>query len=407
MEKKQSNAIERDIFNMDEPFQPIPYQDTVSGNVQSDTSGAGCEPLSLVTPTDPVPVQEQGITSLTQIEDDLRQLTAQPIETVPSEPSEPPGLIGVSAKEFLLHPIKSIPFLVESLLQKVGIACIAGSSDTGKSSFLRHLCMCIVSGRSDFLGFKINSEHRRAIYVSTEDDVDTVNTSINMQNENLQVELSQLEGLRCECNTENLIKRLDTSMTIQPVDIVCIDAFTDLYGKQLNESNQVRTYLTEYSQLAGKHKCLILFLHHTCKRTDDLAPSKDNLLGSQGIESKMRLVMILKTDMIDRSLKHLCIVKGNYLPSEAKNESYQLRFTENTTFENTGVRVPFEALVKGEEYEGRKHKKQEEDRQKYERIQEYLSKGYSLDEIAPLVDYSGKSGVSGFLTRYRRSHQIQ
>ena len=67
----------------------------------------------------------------------------------------------VSAEDLLNRNITSIPCLVEPFLQKVGLACIGGSSDTGKSSFLRFLCLSIVSGKSDFIGFSLNAEHKR------------------------------------------------------------------------------------------------------------------------------------------------------------------------------------------------------------------------------------------------------
>ena len=102
-----------------------------------------------------------------------------------------------------------------------------------------------------------------------------------------------------------------------------------------------------YSQLAQKHQCLIMFLHHCGKRTEDeKTPSKHNLLGSQAFEAKMRLVLELRSDNVNPNLKHLCIVKGNYLPSSFKNDSFDLWFSENMTFSDTQNRTPFEKLVK-------------------------------------------------------------
>jgi hypothetical protein len=381
-----------------------------NGNVQSSNSEVESNSLPTVTTgTSPEPetTQGTGFTREKYIADKEAILRKQKAEqakknggVVPSEPSGQQIVYGISAEELLLKQVENIPCLIESLLQKTGLACIAGSSDTGKSSFLRYLCTCVVTGKSEFLGFEINSEHRRAIYVSTEDDETAVSYLLNKQNKDLHVESSQLRGLRFIFDTENLIKQLDDMMTVQPVDIVCIDAFTDLYGKSMDQSNQVRTFLNEYSQLAGKHKCLILFLHHCGKRTDDLVPSKHNLLGSQAFEAKMRLAMELKSDLHDSSLKHLCIVKGNYLPSEAKKESYQLRFTENMTFENTGVRVPFEELVKP--IDG----KNDRDKQKYELIRERQSQGFTQDEIAKEINYKDRSGVCAFIKRYEAKNKV-
>lgn len=254
--------------------------------------------------------------------------------------------IGISAAELMSSQIEQIPCLIEPILSKTCLACIVGSSDTGKSSFLRYLCMCIVSDKSNFLGFPIHAEHKRAIYVSTEDDETAIRVLLHKQNEDLREEVTNLNGLRFIFETENLLYNLNKTLTRHPADLVCIDAFSDIYRGNMNDNNQVRNFLNDYSQLGQKHECLILFLHHCGKRTEDFKPSKNNIIGSQGFEAKMRLVMELRNDLVDDTMKHLCIVKGNYLPADHKNESYCLLFTDNMTFVNTGERVPFENLTK-------------------------------------------------------------
>ena len=252
----------------------------------------------------------------------------------------------ISAAELMSRQIEEVPCLVEPILPKTGLACIAGSSDTGKSSLLRYLCMCVVSGKTDFIGFQIQAEHKRAIYVSTEDDETIIAHLLSKQNRDLQEELTNFEGLHYVFNTEELVGTLDGILTEQRADLVCIDAFTDIYRGDMNMSNQVRVFLNDYSQLGQKHQCLILFLHHCGKSTDDKKPSKHNLLGSQAFEAKMRLVMELRNDRTDNTVKHLCIVKGNYLHADHKNDSYRLQFTDNMTFVSTGERTPFENLAK-------------------------------------------------------------
>ena len=304
----------------------------------------------------------------------------------------------ISAMELLSRGVDNIPCIVEPILHKIGLACIAGSSDTGKSSLLRYLCMCVVSGKSDFLGFAIHAEHKRAIYVSTEDDETAISYLLRKQNRDLLNEPSELEGLRFIFDTENLLQTLDKTLTKQPADIICIDAFTDLYGGRMNESNQVRGFLNDYSQLAQKHKCLVLFLHHCGKRTEELEPSKHNLLGSQAFEAKMRLVMELRSDVLDDNLKHLCIVKGNYLPADAKKESCQLRFTDNMTFINTGERVPLGSLAKAVTDNAEK--------EKYERAIQLQSQGRTLEEIASVIGYRNRGGVSKLLKRGAEKYDV-
>ena len=303
---------------------------------------------------------------------------------------------GVSAMDLLNRKIKSIPCLVEPFLQKTGLAAIAGSSDAGKSCFLRHLCTCVVSGKSDFLGFPIHAEHKRAIYVSTEDDETAIAYLLHKQNEDMQLEPNQLQEFQFIFDTEDVLQTLDESLSKHPADIVCIDAFTDLYCRSMNEANQVRGFLNGYSQLAQKHQCLILFLHHCGKRTEELVPSKNHLLGSQSFEAKMRLVLELRSDVADKNLKHLCIVKGNYLPASAKNESFQLQFTENMTFIDTGERIPIENLAKANDG----------GRQRYERIKEYQSQGFSMSEIAEKVGFKSKGSVSKIIQKFEKQDSV-
>ncbi len=257
----------------------------------------------------------------------------------------------ITADKLLNRRIENIPCLVEPILPKVGLIGLAGSSDTGKSSFLRQLAVSICVGDNDFLGFKLKAENKKAIYVSTEDDDYAISYLLNKSNNDRRLSPEKYSGLSFIFDTHNLLERLDALLTKQKTDLIVVDAFTDLYGKSMNDTNQVRSFLNQYSQLAQKHKCLIIFLHHTGKRTEDLVPSKHNLLGSQGFEAKMRLVIELRTDPVETDKRHLCIVKANYLPREYKTESFVLRFDEYLQFFMTNERRPFEELKTGNKTE--------------------------------------------------------
>lgn len=298
---------------------------------------------------------------------------------------------GVSGEILINKKIEAIPCVIEPLFQQVGLACIAGSSDTGKSSFLRNLCMSVVAGKNDFLGFGIKARYQRAIYVSSEDDELAINFLINKQNKDMLINASKLKDLAFVFDTEDLLVKLDKMVAERPVDIICIDAFGDLYSGGMNDNNQVRRFLNDYSQLAQKHKCLVLFLHHCGKRTEDSAPSKNNLLGSQGFEAKMRIVMELRNDKVEANVRHLCVLKGNYLPQDAKNESFKLRFSENMTYENTGDRIPFENLKRPDDAE----------KERFEKAKElYEKENLTLEKIAPIIGFADKGNVSRLFKKF-------
>ena len=251
----------------------------------------------------------------------------------------------ISARSLFESKGEEIPSLVEPYFPKVGIVSVVGSSDTGKSTFLRQLAFAIAYGDNTFLGFKINATYNRAIYISTEDDEHSIKKLLKIQF-GMPEQMERTERLKFIFESENLIEKIKSEIEKEPVDLIVIDAFADLFFGDLNANNRVRTFLNEYRELALKNKCLIIFLHHTGKRTENEAPSKNNAIGSQGFEAKMRLMIEIRKDQNDANIRHLCIVKGNYLPEECKTHSIVTRFSDKMLFENLNYSVPFEQLVK-------------------------------------------------------------
>lgn len=307
-----------------------------------------------------------------------------------------------SACDMLLSPTATMNCLMEPLLPRVGVAALVGSSDSGKSSLLRGLAMAVASGAGKYLGFELKPLHARALYVSTEDDRDSLSTLMRRQVAELGRIADDYSRLEFIFDTTNLIEVLDLSLTRRPADLVIVDAFADLYTGPMNENNRVRSFINLFSQLAQKHSTLVIFLHHTGKRTEVLMPSKHNAIGSQGFEAKMRLMMELRPDPVRHEIRHLCVVKGNYLSSDFKHDSFELRFTEGLNFEPTGNRVPFGAL---REYDPERERRDaertaEKEAERASRISEIRAlqeQGLSMREIAEALGYKNKSSISRLL----------
>ncbi len=300
----------------------------------------------------------------------------------------------LTAEDLLKRKIELIPCLVDPILQSIGLAALAGSSDVGKSVWLRQLAFAVATDQPTFLGWPIQSKHKSVIYVSTEDDENATAFLLYSLNKSQGCQPAECARLRFVFDTQNLLNELDHRLTNRPADLVIIDAFGDLYSGDANKSNQIRGFLHDYSQLAQKHECLILWLHHTSKRTENDPPSKHNVIGGQGFEGKMRLLIELRRDHHDSARRHLCIVKGNYLPDEYKDESFMLTFGD-FQFHQTGERTPFEQLARPKE-----KAETETAQQKYERAKAMREAGKTLDEIAAELDYANASGVRKLLKRF-------
>ena len=250
-----------------------------------------------------------------------------------------------NGKELMDMGKDEIETLLNPIIVKNTLGIVGGSSDTGKSTILRQLALAIVMEDKQFLGFDINATHNKALYISTEDDEDAVGHLLCTKMKHLVKDETKLENLHYFFESDNVLVKIEKFVKDCPVDLVVVDAFGDLYEGDMNMTSKVRPFLEQFRMLARKYQFTALFLHHTGKGTDNNAPSKHNLLGSQGIEGKCRLVIELRKDANNLNERHFCITKQNYLSEDYKNESYVLNF-ENMVFTNTGRRVPFNSLRK-------------------------------------------------------------
>ena len=293
----------------------------------------------------------------------------------------------VNGYDMLNLSAEAMDCLVDPILPRTGMAALVGTSDSGKSTLLRGLAMAVASGSKEYLGFRLCPKHRSAIYVATEDDASAIGVLMQRQLEELGTPKEAYHTLDFIFEVDNLVDNLDKMLEDRPRDLVIVDAFADLYTGPLNENNRVRSFLNQFSQLAVKHSVLIIFLHHTGKRTESLAPSKHNAIGSQGFEAKMRLMMELRPDPERHDIRHLCIVKGNYLSDEYKHDSYVLRFSSGLNFVATGERVPFGAL-----------KEQDADLDsRAELARAMRSEGKTLQQIADALGYKSASYIHKIL----------
>lgn len=296
----------------------------------------------------------------------------------------------MTGEDLLLRRIENIPCLLDPFLQQTGLAALAGSSDTGKSTILRQLAIAVSAGKTLFLGWQLNTRHQSAIVVTTEDDATAISYLLSRQARD--IEPARLRNLRFIFDFEDLFAAIEGSLAAAPADLVIIDCFADAFGNDLKDTTKIRTYLNKCMGLAIKYDCLFLFLHHTGKRSENYEPNKNNLLSGQGFEAKMRLVIELRADPARADIRHLCIVKGNYLAAEHKRESYVLDFNPDTfTFSETMERTPFEMLAKKPDDEGRA---------KYEQARELKDEGKTLEEIAKIMGYANRGSVSKLLKRF-------
>lgn len=284
-----------------------------------------------------------------------------------------------AAKLFDLN-MTEVPKLLMPFYQKVGVAALVGSSDTGKSTLLRQLGLHIVLKMDVFLNFPIEAKHHRVLYISTEDDPYTVSNAIikqanKLKKDNPSLDLKLLENFVFAFSPDEPLKTVDAQLQKNKFDLVILDAFADIFSGEINANTQVRQFLNKFDNLAKKHECLMIFLHHIGKGKDRLRAHKDSIIGTQAFEAKMRSVLELRRNPNEKEKRDLWVLKANFLGDQKKNKSFILSYDANLIFENTETRGF-----------GAKAKSQNPDVRAY--ILDLHNKGYSLRDIEK--DMQGK-----------------
>lgn len=314
----------------------------------------------------------------------------------------------VSAEEVVKKADDEITYMIKDILPMEGPAMLVGSSSTGKSRLANQIAMSVVSGK-DCLGkpmIKVKDAH--ALIISTEDGIKASGTLMKKQNKALSLTEEELSRIHYLFDSSDMLSKIEQYlMTYRDKTVMIVkDTFSDDFSGDIYKTNEVRTYIQNICNLLCKypftddegkeHTPMILFVHHTGKRTDELAPSKHNILGSQGLESKSRTVMELKINLSDESTRYLAIVKGNYLSPEQKSNALVLDFSEDLVFENTGNVIAFDDINKDTKRKG-------EQAQRYHDIMEMRKARKTWKQIAEHFCMS-ISGVVSFIERYEKAN---
>ncbi len=251
-----------------------------------------------------------------------------------------------NAVELLARGEVEQQYLMQPIFPQKGSAVLAGKPDTGKSQFARQLCIQIALGEKTFIDFELNPIHNKSIYVATEDNEDATRFLINKQFGGLGKQA--VENLRFifadTMNQEEIIKNLNEQLTLEPVDLVVIDSFGDIFqGNDSNNNMAMRNTVKTFDKIGKEHNCLVLFVHHINKAAYRVAPGQEHIQGGAGLVQKVRLAIVLSEG--EGNIRYFTVVKGNYCPKMYKENSLELNFSEETfLFSNTGKLIPTNEL---------------------------------------------------------------
>lgn len=264
-----------------------------------------------------------------------------PVDKLITPPEFNEGQVVYNAAELMALGNIKPKYLMNPIFPQKGTAVLAGKPDTGKSQFARQLCISVTSDVPKFLDFDLTTTHKKALYVATEDDIDSVKFLTDKQFKGLGQQLNKnLRFIFADTlNQKEVIETLKKELIKEPVDLVVIDSFGDVFSSNDSNNNMaMRNTVKDFDRIAKKHNCLILFVHHINKGGYNLSPGQEHIQGGSGLVQKVRLALQLSDG--DGDTRYLSVVKGNYCPKLYKSNSLILNFSEKTfLFKDTRQKI--------------------------------------------------------------------
>jgi len=241
-------------------------------------------------------------------------------------------------------------YLWDNLIPRSGTSLLVGPPDIGKSQMAKELALMVASGMSHYLGLRLHTRHKRALYVSTEDGEEAVKSSLERQvtkhqdynKDNLCL------GFLTDENLGELVRKLIRFCEEKPLDLIVIDAFGDIFsGNDANNNTQMRKDIKLFDEVVRKHKVAIVFVHHINKAGYKKNPSQELIQGGSGLTQKVRSALFLSRN--EQGQKFFNVAKGNYTPKFYKENRLPVDFDEETlTFEVMGDWEPIDNTFKRE-----------------------------------------------------------
>ena len=232
-------------------------------------------------------------------------------------------------------------WLVDKRIPYGSLSALVGESGTGKSTFLSQLAISIIKRDRTFLGYNLSTRSKKVLYVSTEDGLAFTHERLSKQlgySEDMfssdGILINQdpyLSNIWFLFDNKDVIDSITQLLETESIDLVMVDAYSDVFEEDMNHANKVRQFLTEYGKLADQYGCAILFMHHYGK--GDRTKAKHKILGSAGFEQKMRSILSLDRKDDQSFLK---TVKNNYLSHDEGNSADHLLLGDDLLFTKIG-----------------------------------------------------------------------
>ncbi|NQT27650.1 AAA family ATPase [candidate division KSB1 bacterium] len=275
------------------------------------------------------------------------------------DPGKKPGFIIEDCETFLKRDIPEPEYIVNEIIGKHKLICIAGDTGVGKTMLSTQLGLSIALGVKDFLGFPIPT-FSKVIYFNLESGESTIHHRLGIQSNALlkndhlgkigDFSLNRITSDRFLFQ-DNWDKMRDTISAVDRNDLIIVDNLytsTSVNDEQNVELKQLLAKILELSDL--KRSSVMLITHHKKHPPDEIIVL-NQIRGGSTLVNAMDTVIQLGTSLTEEGLRLFKITKNrDESPNHGKVFGLKLD-PETLLFENKGLIDEYSHLSTGSRYD--------------------------------------------------------
>ncbi len=259
------------------------------------------------------------------------------------------GKIIISDIDLMAMNVTEIPFLLEPLLGKGTLNAIIGKPGLGKSCFTVDLAIAISHGLLSFCGYKINTQHQRALIITTEQNHAQLSFLIRSIYDYRKLQQNGKINFIIDDDIplNELLNHIHNFTSETPIDLLIMDSWGDLYDGNTNDSSLIRQTLKKINAVGIRNDFTTLLVHHPVKSSYSLKPAMEQAHGGQSLVARCRTVLSLNESTEGSNKRLLTVVKGNLTTTKQRAVARELIFLEEEkhfAFESMGTDINIESI---------------------------------------------------------------
>ena len=200
-------------------------------------------------------------------------------------------ITGMSATNMEVIPRRQI---IESLMPEKSQIIIGGTTGANKSYMAMQMGMSIANNEKEFLGFKINVQGLKVLYMDTECGMNTlisrfqqIQKQFNWNADNRFYLLPRMDVSDDYADLESAIKR------VKP-DVVFIDClYNTMDGVDASKNHHIIPTTNKITEIKNKYDVTIIAVHHMNKGNHELGLTKDRMSGGSALQNWVEHIILM------------------------------------------------------------------------------------------------------------------